>query len=140
MTAHILTLPLHRQPAVCESPALHEVAGYATAPRHVWHGASGRRYSHAVYSLVECPPLSDACYTLVHRDAQERRTALHIGLCDHAAPTLNLARIRQRGAMLGANEVHVHVLPGHDAQRLAACDLRAAAFSALAPEPLRAIG
>lgn len=141
MTARILTLPLDRQHAVCASPALHEVTGYALAPRHVWRGASGRCYSHAIYSLVECPPLSDACYTLVRRDAQGRRMAMHIGLCEHAAPTLNLARVRQRGATLGANEVHVHILSGSEAQRhLAACDLRAAAFGALAPEPVRAIG
>jgi hypothetical protein len=137
--ARILTLPFDRQHAMCASP-LPEVTGYAIAPRHVWRGASGRGYSHAIYSLVECPPLSNASYTLVRRDAQGHRTALHIGVCEHAAPTLNLARVRQRGATLGANEVHVHVLSDREAQRLAACDLRAAVFGSLAPEPVRAIG
>jgi hypothetical protein len=106
---------------------------------HVWRGASGRRYVHAVYSLIECPPLPDAPYTLVHRDRAGNRVALHIASGDSHAPTLNLAQIRHRGATLGANEVHVYLLAETDEQRwLVCCDLRAGQFQELSAEPASA--
>jgi hypothetical protein len=106
---------------------------------HFWRGASGRRYVHTVYSLIECPPMPKAGFLLVRRDETGRREVLHIALGDSDAPTLNLAQIRQRGAMLGANEVHVHFLTGTDAERrLAVCDLRAHQFGELACEPIAA--
>ena len=92
---------------------------------HFWTGGSGRRYVHTVYSLLECPPMSSGNYILVRRDSQGRRTALSIGRSCHDAPTLNLAEIRQRGAELGANEVHVHLLASSATQsELVADDLR----------------
>ena len=56
------------------------------------------------------PAASPGNYVLVRRDADGRRTVLSIGRVTHDAPSLNLAEIRQRGAELGANEVHVHLL------------------------------
>ncbi|MGE4127134.1 MAG: hypothetical protein AB7E80_03095 [Hyphomicrobiaceae bacterium] len=75
-----------------------------------WMGASGRRYVHSVYALRDCPELSAANYILVRREADGKRTILSIGRLVSEAPTLNLADIRQRGASLGADEVHVHLL------------------------------
>jgi hypothetical protein len=64
---------------------------------------------------------------------------LHIGSGASDAPTLNLARVRQRGATLGANEVHVHFLAASDEERrLVACDLRAGQFHELRAEPSQA--
>lgn len=77
---------------------------------HFWTGASGRRYVHTVYELLECPPLPAANYVLVRRGAGARRKVLSIGRVANSAPSLNLAEIRQRGAELGADEVHVHLL------------------------------
>jgi hypothetical protein len=77
---------------------------------HFWTGASGKRYVHTVYELVECPPLPAANYVLVRREANGRRQILSIGRVSDAAPSLNLAVIRRRGAELGADEVHVHLL------------------------------
>lgn len=106
---------------------------------HFWRGASGKRYVHHVYSLIECPPLPCALYLLVRRDKDGRRTALHIGRGESEAPTLNLARVRQRGAQLGANEVHVNFLADSEAQSgLVMCDLRAGQFGELSPEPMHA--
>jgi hypothetical protein len=103
---------------------------------HFWRGASGRRYVHSVYSLIDCPALPTASYVLVQRQEGGRRHPLHIACCDAAAPTLNLARIRQRGATLGANEVHVHFPAAADEEaRLVAFDLRAGLFHGLAAEP-----
>ncbi len=42
---------------------------------------------------------------------------LHVGRTTHDAQSLNLADIRHRGAKLGANEVHVHMLARSEAER-----------------------
>jgi hypothetical protein len=103
---------------------------------HCWRGASGQYYLHSVFSLVECPPLTDVIYVLVHRDQRGHRLPLHVSRGCDSAPTLNLARIRQRGAALGANEVHVHFSDCGEGQReLALCDLRAGQFGVLSAEP-----
>lgn len=75
-----------------------------------WTGASGRRYVHTIYSLLDCPALSAGNYILARRGENGQRTIVEIGYMSAAAPSLNLADIRQRGATLGANEVHVHLL------------------------------
>lgn len=137
MSARILSIA--RAPAPDPAPVPPGPTADVSGCLHFWRGASGRRYVHAVYGLIECPPLPRTIYVLVRRDARGRRTALHIGCADSDAPTLNLARIRQRGAQLGANEVHVHFRAETYEQRaLVACDLRAGQFGGLAAEPLRA--
>ena len=108
------------------------------ARQHLWRGASGQAYVHSVYSLIECPPLPKASYVLVRREANGRRVALHVGLGRSDTATLNLAQVRQRGARLGANEVHVHFPALSSAEHaLVACDLRAGQFGTLAGEPQR---
>jgi hypothetical protein len=92
---------------------VHESATLASdAPHcfHFWTGASGKRYVHTVYNLIECPVLPAANVALVRRDAKGRRTVLAITHVANDAPSLNLAEVRRRGAELGANEVHVHLL------------------------------
>jgi hypothetical protein len=99
---------------------------------HFWSGASGRRYVHTIYSLVECPAIPAGNYVLVHRDAQGRRIVLAIGRVGNAAASLNLAEIRRRGAELGANEVHVHLLaPNAKLSRLIETDLRSGQCSGI---------
>lgn len=82
-----------------------------------WRGASGERYIHTLYGLIECPEVPRATYMLVRRDAAGRRRVLFIGRASNDAPSLNLAEIRQRGAQLGANEVHVHFVAESERQR-----------------------
>ena len=109
------------------------------ARRHLWRGASGRGYMHSVYSLIECPPLPKATYVLVRREQNGRRSVLHVGLGQSEAATLNLAGVRQRGAQLGANEVHVYFLAKSDAARsLVVCDLRSGQSGELSSESERA--
>jgi hypothetical protein len=109
------------------------------ARQQVWTGASGRHYVHSVYSLIECPPLPKASYLLVRREPDGRRVVLHVGQGLSDAATLNLARVRQRGAQLGVNEVHVHFAVASDAARsVAVCDLRAGQLGELSSEPTRA--
>lgn len=102
----------------------------------VWSGASGQRYEHSVYSLLECPPLPQAVYLLVHRHANGDLKVLYIAPALNDAPSLNLARIRQRGATLGANEVHAHLQASSaETCRTIACDLRAGLFGSLGAQP-----
>jgi hypothetical protein len=92
---------------------------------HFWSGASGRRYVHTIYSLVECPDVAAGNYMLVRRGSDGRRHVLAVGRVSHAAGSLNLAEIRHHGAQLGADEVHVHLLAESPAQcRLVELDLR----------------
>lgn len=64
-----------------------------------------------VVSLIYCPEVPTGTrYELARRYGDGSRRALFSGVLTHTAPSLNLARIRYRGACLGANEV-VLVLP-----------------------------
>ncbi len=101
-----------------------------------WTGASGRRYVHTIYSLLDCPALSSANFVLVRREVDGQRTVLAISRLGANSPSLNLADIRHRGAMLGANEVHVHLLAesGRDSQ-LVEFDLRTGHFDDLGSSP-----
>lgn len=101
------------------------------SPRfHFWSGASGKRYVHTVYSLFDCPPVGLANYVLVRRSPNGQRTLLAVGRVAHQAASQNLAEIRQRGATLGADEVHVHFLAAsaNDAQAVEV-DLKTAQFA-----------
>jgi len=92
---------------------------------HFWTGASGCRYVHTVYNLVDCPEIPPANFLLVRREVSGLCTVLAIGHLKHAAGSLNLAEIRKRGARLGANEVHVHLLAPTVQQRcMVELDLR----------------
>ncbi len=139
MTARLFRLtPVQTVPAALR-PASPGLLEQAPVSEHTWYGASGRKYAHAVYSLIACPPLPKANFMLVRRNANGTRTVLHIGCGQDDAPTANLARVRQRGAQLGANEVHVSIAAAGDSMRsLVVCDLRAGQFGGLGPEPLNA--
>ncbi|MFM9846873.1 MAG: hypothetical protein ACKVP3_06915 [Hyphomicrobiaceae bacterium] len=82
-----------------------------------WQGVSGRTYQHIVYSLIDCPRIPEVNYVLARRGADGERRVLKIGRTDHDAQTLNLARIRHEGALLGANEVHLYVIARTDTER-----------------------
>lgn len=96
-----------------------------------WAGRSGRHYRFTVQTLLECCGPTRGAYVLVKRGAKGPR-AKFIGVAASAAPTLNLARIRRRGAILGADEVHVIALTGSTADlRCVVRDLRAGSGLAL---------
>lgn len=105
--------------APANEPALVCSEKLIAQPYHYWRGASGARYLHSVYSLRECPALPKATYILVRRDKGGARRPLKIGQTIAEAETLNLARLRQAGARLGANEVHIHLLAESDEERSA---------------------
>jgi hypothetical protein len=137
MAAHIVSLGRPQDPegATVSLRPEQKPERYLERPGdHEWHGASGRRYAHKVYSLIECPPLPMGSYVLVRRDERGTCTALRVGVSQSEAPTLNLAHIRREAALAGANEVHVLSDAASDAlSKLVACDLRASLFGTLAP-------
>ncbi len=114
MSAEIIQLAAfraHRQAVEAVPPMIAQGALPEAPPRfHFWTGASGKRYVHTVYSLFDCPTLDDANYILVRRSDRARRTVLAIGRLSNRCPSQNLAEIRQHSAVLGADEVHVHLL------------------------------
>ncbi len=125
MSARILSLDRLADRRPSPEPVLVEALLDRAGGVCSWLGASGQRYAHSIFSLIECPPLPKVAYALVRRDANGTRKVLQIASGTSDAPTLNLARIRQRGAMLGANEVHVHAL-AQDRRRAPAGGLRPA--------------
>ena len=140
MSARILSLDRLADRRPSPEPVLVEALLDRAGGVCSWLGASGQRYAHSIFSLIDCPPLPKVVYALVRRDANGTRKVLQIASGTSDAPTLNLARIRQRAAMLGANEVHAHALARTDDERqLVVCDLRAGQFGALAEEPARAV-
>jgi hypothetical protein len=112
MVARIIELAVYRAQRTLaqEEQAERTARSNETARFHFWTGASGKRYVHTVYDLLECPQMPAVNYVLVRRTANGRAEALSIGRVSHGAPSLNLAELRQRGAELGADEVHVHML------------------------------
>ena len=102
-----------------------------------WRGASKERYVHTIYDLYDCPDLPQANYMLVRRDADGSCKILRIGQTTSAYGSENLAIVRHSAAQLGANEVHVHLLPEAGKDRdLVELDLRAGQFGTLAAEPV----
>ena len=92
-----------------------------------WRGASGRSFTHIVYSLIGCPAIPSGNFVLVRHGADGRRKVLGIGRTEASIASLNLASIRREGAGLGANEVHVCVEATTDQARAAiAFDIAAA--------------
>lgn len=133
MSARIIELAAYRARRMEEAEASAEFdasAGYSTR-FHFWTGASGKRYVHTVYELLECPVLPAVNYVLIRREPGRRRKVLSIGRVSHSAPSLNLAEIRRRGAELGADEVHVHLLAETEKlSKLVEFDLRTGQFEA----------
>lgn len=92
-------------------------AAAGSPSQHVWRGASGTLYTHTVTSLLFCPEMPEATYLLLHRDVGGAARVLRVGTLDSKARSLNLARIRQVGATLGANEVHLRIERSSAAER-----------------------
>lgn len=97
--------------------------------RHLWRGASGRRFRFSTVSLIGCPQPAMATFVLVRRDERGNAVPLHVGVVVSSAPTLNLARIRCKAARVGASEIHLRDVAntgGIRAARRVARDIRRA--------------
>ncbi len=74
-----------------------------------WQGQSGQKYIHSVYEIDACPPLPGAVYVAVKRVGL-MRVAVAVGrfapFWDKTLGEDDLTRLE----MLGADEVHVHLL------------------------------
>jgi hypothetical protein len=100
-----------------ETAAARFTSDAASSAQHVWHGASGTGYTHTITSLLFCPEMPEATFLLLHRDAGGAARVLRVGTLDSKSRSLNLARIRQAGATLGANEVHFRIERSSAAER-----------------------
>jgi hypothetical protein len=99
---------------------------------HYWDGASGKRYLHSVYSLIDCPELPMTNYIIVRRNANGERIPVYIGQTKADASSLDLAFIRQTAARFKAKEVHIHVMTDSREERLGVeRDLLRGQFAAL---------
>ncbi|KAB2939823.1 MAG: hypothetical protein K8F92_03485 [Hyphomicrobium sp.] len=133
MVARIIELAVYRaQRSLAQEDVAERMTRANESTRfHFWTGASGKRYVHSVYQLLECPPLPAANYVLVRRRTNGRAEALSVGRVNNDAPSLNLAEIRQRGAELAADEIHVHLLADNaKLGKLIEFDLRTGQFEA----------
>jgi hypothetical protein len=98
----------------------------AAEPRlHAWTGVSKRRHVLTVHSLLGCPEMTDVVVVLARRSADGLRTPLHVSATDSSIGSLNLAEIRQRGALLDADEVHVYAAPSQAERAAVAADILA---------------
>ena len=91
-------------------PALVCREGEVEQSFHYWRGQSGQRYLHTVFPLIECPLVAAVNYILVYRDPDGVCRPLDVGRTTGASESLNLARLRRRASLMGANEVHVHFM------------------------------
>ena len=121
-----------------DRPATRKARWSEPARLVVWGGASGRQYQHLVYELIECPLAPKTNYVLTRRDAGGGTTILKVGRASHDAPTLNRAQLRHEAALLGANEVHLHVMAKTEAERILVEFDIAAALLASAQVPVSA--
>jgi hypothetical protein len=65
-------------------------------------------YQSLIHPLVLCPPITKGThYLLVERKWWGQREVLKIGRARSPHQSLNLGRVRQTAARLGANEVHI---------------------------------
>lgn len=78
---------------------------WRTGPRRV-------PLSFISYPLLWCPPTPAANFVLSRRERSGKRRVLRIGRVESDTPIYNLAQLRYAGAVLGADEIHVHIPPG----------------------------
>lgn len=100
---------------------------YATAPtinglpRSVnciyWHGRSGRRYIHTIYSFAAWPGHSNANVLLVRRNANQSRDIIWAGQTGDIPGLTTDFGVLDRARKDGANEIHVHLLGDDEMMR-----------------------
>lgn len=75
-----------------------------------WHGRSGRKYIHTVFSFADWPGHTDANILLVRRDARDDRQIIWAGQSGAVAGLLSDPGALAGAKQAGANEIHVHLL------------------------------
>ena len=120
MTENITALRRAGSAVPANEPALVCREDAVTQSFHYWRGASGTRYLHTVFPLVNCPLMPKVNYILVHCGPDGVRRPLDIGQTISDTDSLNLAQLRHKAARLGANEIHIHFLADTAVERHAA--------------------
>ena len=79
-----------------------------------WHGQSGTRYIHSIYTPDACPPLPGAIYVTVQRLAGGKRAAVDVGrFCEDWDYVEGLIHDHRVGNSQ-IDEIHVHLLAKSD--------------------------
>jgi hypothetical protein len=104
MGAHIIELAEFRARRSESGEAAHAKNEPASGANrfHFWTGASGKRYVHTVYNLLECPALPAGNYVLVRRGQNGRHTVLAISrhLLANTAKQSKLVEFDLRGSQI----------------------------------------
>ena len=79
-----------------------------------WHGYSGQKYIHSIYSLSDCPPLPGAVYVIVQKTEDGGRKALEVGRFGENWDYVEALIEDQRCGLVSIDEIHVHLLAGSD--------------------------
>lgn len=90
----------------------HERIAASEGVMATWRIGPRRTFSFIRYSLLWCPPVPAANFVLTRREAPGKRRVLRIGRVESLTPIYNLAQLRYAGALLGADEIHVHIPAG----------------------------
>lgn len=86
-----------------------------------WHGTSGKRYIHSIYSLDACPPLPGAVFIHVKKLASGKRVGVDVGRFSHDWDYVEALVEKQKSDFGDVDEIHVHLLAhdDHDAEQIA---------------------
>jgi hypothetical protein len=95
------------------SLAEHQRVAAADGVMSTWRTGPRRApLSFISYPLLWCPPMPAANFVLTRRERSDKRHVLRIGRVESDTPIYNLAQLRYAGAVLGADEIHVHIPAG----------------------------
>jgi hypothetical protein len=82
-----------------------------------WQGASGQWYIHTVFPFSEKTFVQGANYVMVRREWDGKRSGLYIGQSDNLSARLPKHEKIAAARMLGANEIHMHLLASSSSER-----------------------
>ena len=82
-----------------------------------WHGRSGRKYIHTIYSFAAWPGHSNANILLVRRDSTDKREIIWAGQTGDIPGLTTDYGVLDRARKSGANEIHVHLLGDDELMR-----------------------
>lgn len=86
---------------------------------HWWQGQSGYWYIHSAFKIDAIPPLLAANYIFVKRTNAGLCEAIYVGEAADLRERLKQHEKLWLAMMLGANEIHVHLLAEYRSDRLA---------------------
>lgn len=75
-----------------------------------WHGKSGARYIHSIYTPDACPPLPGAIFVTVQKLSNGKRVAIEVGRFCHDWDYVESLIADHKAGFSNVDEIHVHLL------------------------------